>query len=125
MSDIMGIANESYSTSANTHSEQMKIPTPEESAEINRWYGEIQKQHNHDLSQMDAIRKTHSIPNARKINILGTEYTVYIKSDKEEPCFTKNKLDGYCDSISKEIAIRDLNKLIVGKMNRRKQKTLA
>lgn len=46
-----------------------------------------------------------------KVNILGTEYKIYIKSDAEEAYFKDKGINGYCDSFAKEICIRDLRKL--------------
>ena len=45
---------------------------------------------------------------AQKINILGTEYAIYIKTQEEEPSL-KN-LSGFCDGFVKEIVLLDLEK---------------
>jgi hypothetical protein len=41
----------------------------------------------------------------QKVNILGTEYTIEIKS-KEQDKFLKGFRDGYCDKTSKKIVVR-------------------
>lgn len=43
-----------------------------------------------------------------KLNILGTEYSVAMFAYDERPEFKKNSIDGFCDSISKEIIICDM-----------------
>ena len=40
----------------------------------------------------------------KKINILGTEYTIEIKSKKEDDFL--QKCDGYCDKTSKKIIVK-------------------
>ena len=39
----------------------------------------------------------------RKINILGSEYTIIRRDFKDEPVFEKRQIDGWCDSHNKEI----------------------
>ena len=41
------------------------------------------------------------------INILGTEYTVSVRSEKDDEVL--KKCDGYCDYTTKEIVIRDIS----------------
>ena len=43
-----------------------------------------------------------------KINVLGTEYSVAMWAYKEKPIFEKQSIDGYCDSVRKEIAVCDM-----------------
>lgn len=45
----------------------------------------------------------------KKVNILGTEYTIERKNYKAEPAFEKNGIDGYCDGQLKKIVYCDLN----------------
>lgn len=45
---------------------------------------------------------------ATKVNILGTEYSIHIKTVDEEPCL--KELNGFCDSFSKNIVILDLDR---------------
>ncbi len=42
------------------------------------------------------------------VNILGTEYTVEIKSYTEDSAFAESRIDGYCDSWLKRIVVCDL-----------------
>lgn len=44
-----------------------------------------------------------------QIDILGTKYTVNRYQYRDKPIFEKRSIDGYCDSIEKEIAIVDLH----------------
>lgn len=39
-----------------------------------------------------------------KLNILGTEYVINRYNYKDKPDFEKRSIDGYCDSVLKEIA---------------------
>lgn len=41
------------------------------------------------------------------VDILGTEYKIYYRTIKEEPCL--ENLDGYCNMHTKEIIILDFN----------------
>lgn len=43
-----------------------------------------------------------------KLNILGTEYSVAMWAYDEKPEFKDRSIDGYCDSIGKEIAVCDM-----------------
>lgn len=43
-----------------------------------------------------------------KLSILGTEYSVAMWAYEEKPEFKKRSIDGYCDSINKEIAVCDM-----------------
>lgn len=43
-----------------------------------------------------------------ELNILGTTYTLTVKSYDEDPYFKDNFCDGYCDDVTKEIAICNL-----------------
>lgn len=43
-----------------------------------------------------------------KIDVLGTEYSIAMWAYDEKPIFKNKSIDGYCDSISKEIAICDM-----------------
>lgn len=47
---------------------------------------------------------------ARKVNILGTEYSIHKKTYEEEPCLKENHWGGYCSSLDKEIVLLDLDK---------------
>lgn len=38
-----------------------------------------------------------------KVNILGTEYTLTVCSDMEEPCLAER--DGFCDETTKEMVV--------------------
>ena len=38
-----------------------------------------------------------------KLNILGTDYTIHLKSKADDPMF--DRCDGYCDKTSKTIAV--------------------
>lgn len=40
-----------------------------------------------------------------KVNILGTEYTVTKRNYNEARIFKEKGIDGYCDSISKDIVV--------------------
>lgn len=42
-----------------------------------------------------------------KVNVLGTTYTITIKTSKEDP--TLEKCDGYCDCTTRQIVIADLS----------------
>lgn len=42
------------------------------------------------------------------VNILGTEYTIEKKNYVDEPDFKARSIDGYCDSITKEIVVCDM-----------------
>lgn len=44
-----------------------------------------------------------------KINILGTEYSISIKSHEEDEAFARLKIDGYCDGFTKQIVICNLH----------------
>ena len=44
-----------------------------------------------------------------KANILGTEYEIVFKDYDDEPAFSKNGIDGYCDSIEKVICVGNKN----------------
>ena len=43
-----------------------------------------------------------------KVNVLGTNYEIIIRSYSEEPYFKKYNADGFCDSIRKEIVLCDM-----------------
>lgn len=43
-----------------------------------------------------------------KINVLGTEYSVEMCAYEEKPIFKKQSIDGYCDSVKKEIVVCDM-----------------
>lgn len=43
-----------------------------------------------------------------KVNILGTEYEIYIKKYNEEEAFERRKIDGYCDSYTRKIVVCDM-----------------
>lgn len=43
-----------------------------------------------------------------KINVLGTEYTVTVRTEAEDSIL-RNKADGYCDKTTKSIVLLDLN----------------
>ena len=45
----------------------------------------------------------------KKVNILGTEYTIEKKSYKDEPAFEKRGIDGYCDSYIRKIVYCDMD----------------
>lgn len=45
--------------------------------------------------------------NMKKVNILGSEYTIEYKKREEEKLFKSGEADGYCDSTSKRIVIRE------------------
>lgn len=45
----------------------------------------------------------------KKVNVLGTEYTINYYDFKDKPIFEKRQIDGYHDGIEKEIAIVRLN----------------
>lgn len=49
------------------------------------------------------------IENGSKVNILGTEYTVIVKPQKDEPKL--KEANGYCETLSKELVIFDLAEL--------------
>lgn len=44
-----------------------------------------------------------------KINILGTEYTVTVKKYNEDEVFERRSIDGYCDSLAKQIVVCDMS----------------
>lgn len=44
----------------------------------------------------------------KKINILGTVYTIVIKKYDEDDAFGRGNLCGYCDGVQKQIVICDL-----------------
>ena len=44
-----------------------------------------------------------------QLDILGTKYAVNRYRYRDKPIFEKRSIDGYCDSIEKEIAIVDLH----------------
>ena len=43
-----------------------------------------------------------------KLDILGTQYSVEMFAYDEKPEFKQKSIDGYCDSISKEIAVCEM-----------------
>lgn len=43
----------------------------------------------------------------KKVNILGSEYTIEYKKREEDKCFASGEADGYCDSTSKRIVLRE------------------
>ena len=43
-----------------------------------------------------------------KIDVLGTEYSIAMWVYDEKPIFKNKSIDGYCDSIAKEIAVCDM-----------------
>lgn len=45
----------------------------------------------------------------KKINILGTEYSIKIHKVSEDDYMKKNRLAGYCDEENKEIVIADMS----------------
>ncbi len=47
---------------------------------------------------------------ATKVNILGTEYSIHKKTYEEEPCLKENHWTGFCNGLTKEIVLLDLNK---------------
>lgn len=44
-----------------------------------------------------------------KISILGMEYTVTIKKYDEDEAFSRQSIDGYCDSYTKQIVVCDIS----------------
>lgn len=44
-----------------------------------------------------------------KINVLGTEYTVTVKKYNEDEVFERRSIDGYCDSLTKQIVVCDMS----------------
>lgn len=42
------------------------------------------------------------------ISILGTLYTVEVKAYKDDEAFSRNSIDGYCDSWLKQIVVCDM-----------------
>lgn len=45
----------------------------------------------------------------KKVNILGTEYTILVKKYDEDEAFARRSIDGYCDAYKKEIVVCDMN----------------
>ena len=45
----------------------------------------------------------------KKINILGTEYTVLVKKYDEDDAFKRRSICGYCDSFTKTIVLCDIS----------------
>ncbi len=45
----------------------------------------------------------------KKINVLGTEYTVIVKKYDEEESFARRHIDGFCDGYTKEIVVCDMS----------------
>jgi len=43
------------------------------------------------------------------LNILGTDYTMEIKNYKDDSEFEKAGIDGYCDSVTKEIVVCNMS----------------
>ena len=46
---------------------------------------------------------------SRKVNILGTEYTIETHKVSEDEYLEKNRLAGYCVEVSKQIVIADMS----------------
>lgn len=44
----------------------------------------------------------------RKINILGTEYTIYLRTGEECKKLDENDAGGFCEPYAKELYVRDL-----------------
>ena len=44
-----------------------------------------------------------------KVNVLGTEYTVTTKKYDEDEAFERLKIVGYCDGLTKQIVLCDMN----------------
>jgi hypothetical protein len=44
----------------------------------------------------------------KKISILGQEYAILIKKYSEDEAFERLSIDGYCDSLNKEIVVCDM-----------------
>ena len=44
-----------------------------------------------------------------KVNILGTDYQILVKKYDEDEAFERRSIDGYCNSLTKEIVVCDLN----------------
>lgn len=42
------------------------------------------------------------------VNVLGTEYTIFVKKYDEDESFERNHYDGYCDGYAKEIVVCDM-----------------
>lgn len=42
------------------------------------------------------------------VNVLGTNYEINIKKYSEDPLFEKNSIEGYCNGITKQIVICDM-----------------
>ncbi len=45
----------------------------------------------------------------RKVNILGTTYTVTVKKYDEEEAFERHSIAGFCDSYAKKIVLCDMH----------------
>ena len=43
------------------------------------------------------------------VNILGTEYAIYIKKYDEDEAFESRSIDGYCDGWAKQIIVCDMS----------------
>lgn len=44
----------------------------------------------------------------KKVNVLGTWYSVYVRKYDEDPEFKMNSFAGYCDEVTKEIVLCDM-----------------
>ena len=44
-----------------------------------------------------------------KVNVLGTEYTVTTKKYYEDEAFERLKIEGYCDSLTRQIVVCDMS----------------
>lgn len=45
---------------------------------------------------------------SKKVNVLGTVYTIRVRKYDEDEAFERDRIDGYCDGNTKEIVICDL-----------------
>lgn len=44
----------------------------------------------------------------KSVNILGTEYGIVVKAYSEDEAFERRSIDGYCDSMTKQIVVCDM-----------------
>ena len=42
------------------------------------------------------------------VNVLGTEYAIFVKKYDEDEAFSRREIDGYCDGMMKQIVVCDM-----------------
>lgn len=59
------------------------------------------------MAQKKQHKKYSFLPEVVFVDILGTKYSIKIKTEDEEPLFKSGIADGYCSGLEKEITIFD------------------